>query len=127
MAENGIGAIVLEGGTSMFYFTGVRWGLSERPFVAVIPAKGELAWVVPGVRGSARARADQDLGNDVRDVAGGRESLSPRRQILRDRGVATGASAIEERVRFFIVRRRAQGGAGARRSSAPIRSPPAAA
>ena len=59
MAENSIDAICLEGGSSMFYFTGVRWGLSERPFVAVIPAKGELAWVCPDVRGSARARADQ--------------------------------------------------------------------
>jgi len=48
MSENRIAAIVLEGGSSMFYFTGVRWGLSERPFVAVIPAKGELAWVAPG-------------------------------------------------------------------------------
>src|SRR4051812_39648591 len=26
MKDNGIDAIVLEGGTSMFYFTGVRWG-----------------------------------------------------------------------------------------------------
>src|SRR5262245_12996133 len=42
MAENRLDAIVLEGGSSMFYFTGVRWGLSERPFAAVIPAKGEL-------------------------------------------------------------------------------------
>ena len=34
MEENKISAIFLEGGSSMFYFTGVRWGLSERPFVA---------------------------------------------------------------------------------------------
>ena len=31
MVENNIGAICLEGGSSLFYFTGVRWGLSERP------------------------------------------------------------------------------------------------
>ena len=48
MAANKIGALFLEGGSSMFYFTSMRWGLSERPFVVVIPAKGELAWVVPG-------------------------------------------------------------------------------
>src|SRR3954470_20933517 len=47
MAENGIDAIFLEGGTSMFYFTGVRWGNSERTFGVVIPAKGELAWITP--------------------------------------------------------------------------------
>src|SRR5207244_2863882 len=55
MTENQIGAVVLEGGSSMFYFTGVRWGLSERPFVTVIPAKGDLAWVSPGFA-EARAR-----------------------------------------------------------------------
>ena len=55
MAENGIGAILLEGGSSLFYFTGVRWGLSERPFVAVIPAKGELAWVARRSRKPAPA------------------------------------------------------------------------
>jgi Xaa-Pro dipeptidase len=43
MVENHINAIYLEGGTSLFYFTGVRWGLSERPFVAVIPVRGEIA------------------------------------------------------------------------------------
>jgi Xaa-Pro dipeptidase len=48
MVDNKIDAIFLEGGTSMFYFTGVRWGNSERTFGVVIPAKGELAWVTPG-------------------------------------------------------------------------------
>src|SRR4051812_263289 len=48
MIENGIDAMFLEGGTSMFYFTGVRWGNSERTFGVVIPARGELAWVTPG-------------------------------------------------------------------------------
>src|SRR5687768_13693665 len=32
MTEQGLGAIVLEPGTSMSYFVDVRWGLSERPF-----------------------------------------------------------------------------------------------
>jgi hypothetical protein len=30
MTENGIAAMFLEGGSSMFYYTGVRWGNSER-------------------------------------------------------------------------------------------------
>ena len=32
MAQHKISALVLEGGSSMCYFTGIRWGLSERPF-----------------------------------------------------------------------------------------------
>ena len=76
MADNRLDAIVLEGGSSMFYFTGVRWGLSERPFVAVIPAKGELAWVCPGFEESARARAGQVVGDRRAHVARGRQSAS---------------------------------------------------
>ena len=103
MAENSIGAIVLEGGSSLFYFTGVRWGLSERPFVAVIPAKGELAWVVPDIRGSAGARADRVRWQGRSDVAGGRQSISPRRADLsRIAASRPAASGVEERLRFFV-------------------------
>jgi creatinase/prolidase-like protein len=65
MTENGMGAIVLEPGTSMTYFVDVRWGLSERPFLVVIPAKGELAYVSPGFE-EARAREITKFTNDVR-------------------------------------------------------------
>src|SRR5213083_2474517 len=47
MAENKIDAIYIEPGTSMFYFTGMRWGTSERMFALVIPACGEIAWICP--------------------------------------------------------------------------------
>jgi Xaa-Pro dipeptidase len=101
MAENRIDAIVLEGGSSMFYFTGVRWGLSERPFVTVIPAKGELAWVSPGFE-EQRARELIKFGEDVRTW---QEDESPYRlvaQILKDRGITTGRVGVEERLRFFV-------------------------
>ena len=100
MVDNKIGAIYLEGGSSMFYFTGVRWGLSERPFVCVIPAKGDLAWVCPAfeeerarelVKGNADVRVWQEDESPYRQVAG----------ILKDRG-ATGRVAIDERLRHFI-------------------------
>ena len=101
MAENGISATFLEGGTSMFYYTGVRWGNSERTFGVVIPAKGELAWVTPAFE-EQRARELIKFSNDVRTW---QEDESPYRviaQIIRDRGAATGKIGMEERVRFFI-------------------------
>ncbi|MDB4876598.1 MAG: peptidase [Gemmatimonadetes bacterium] len=101
MTQNGIGAIFLEGGTSMFYFTGVRWGNSERTFGVVIPAKGELAWVTPGFE-EQRARELIKFSNDVRVW---QEDESPYKVIagiLRDRGVGGGKIGMEERVRFFI-------------------------
>lgn len=101
MSENGIDAIFLEGGTSMFYFTGVRWGNSERTFGVVIPAKGDLAWVTPAFE-EQRARELIKFSNDVRVW---QEDESPYKviaNILRDRGVRSGKVGMEERVRFFI-------------------------
>ena len=40
MKANGIDALMLNGGTSMEYFTGIRWGLSERMLATVIPVHG---------------------------------------------------------------------------------------
>ena len=100
MTEHGIDALVLEGGSSMFYYTGVRWGNSERTFAVVIPARGELAWVTPGFE-EARAR---EMVTGSQDVRAWQEEESPYRLIagiLRDRG-ATGTIGIEERLRFFI-------------------------
>ena len=100
MIENGIDAMLLEGGTSMFYYTGVRWGNSERTFAVVIPARGELAWVTPGFE-EERAR---ELIKFSKDVRVWQEDESPYKVIagiLRDRG-ATGKVGIEERLRFFV-------------------------
>jgi Xaa-Pro dipeptidase len=100
MREHGMDAMVLEGGTSMFYYTGVRWGNSERTFAVVIPVKGELAWVTPGFE---EERARELIPHPV-DVRAWQEDESPYRliaNILRDRG-ATGTVGIEERLRFFI-------------------------
>jgi Xaa-Pro dipeptidase len=100
MAENRIDAMVLEGGTSMYYYTGVRWGNSERTFAVVIPARGELAWVAPGFE-EQRARELIKFSNDVRVW---QEDESPYKVIagiLRDRG-ATSKVGIEERLRFFV-------------------------
>jgi Xaa-Pro dipeptidase len=101
MAEHRIDAIVLEGGSSMFYYTGVRWGLSERPFAVVIPQRGEPAWITPKFE-EERARELIKFSTDVRAWE---EDESPYRliaSILRDRGAATGRVGIEERLRFFV-------------------------
>ena len=102
MVEQKLGAILLEPGTSMDYFTGMQWSLSERPFVAVLPARGELAFICPGFE-EARARERLQFSNDVRVW---QEDESPYRLIagiLKDRGVTTGQVGVEERLRFFIM------------------------
>ena len=101
MGEQKIDAIYLEPGSSMFYFTGMRWGTSERMFALVIPQRGELAWVCPKFE-EERARELIKFGNDIRTWE---EDESPYRrvvEIFRDRGIRAGRIGIEERVRFFL-------------------------
>jgi len=102
MAENGIGAIVLESGTSMTYFANVRWGLSERPFLLVIPQKGELAYVCPGFE-EERAREITTFTKDIRVWEEDEDWGATVHGILKDRGISTGKIGVEERVRFFIA------------------------
>jgi Xaa-Pro dipeptidase len=102
MAEQGIGAIVLETGTSMTYFANVRWGLSERPFLLVIPQKGELAYVCPGFE-EARAREITTFTKDIRVWQEEDDWGATVATILKDRGVSTAKIGVEERVRFFIA------------------------
>src|SRR5260221_14345086 len=47
MGEQQIDAIILAGGTSLNYFTGIRWGNSERLFAVVIPKIGNPYIVTP--------------------------------------------------------------------------------
>lgn len=101
MTDNGIAAMFLEGGSSLFYYTGVRWGNSERTFGVVIPAKGELAWVTPGFE-EQRARELIRFSNDVRVWQEDESPYEVIAGILRDRGAANGKVGFEERVRFFI-------------------------
>jgi Xaa-Pro dipeptidase len=102
MTEQGIGALVMEPGTTMNYFVNVRWGLSERPFLLVIPARGELAYVSPGFE-EARAREITKFTDDVRVWQEDEDWGAVVASILKDRGVATGKVALEERLRFFIA------------------------
>ncbi len=101
MIENKIDAIFLESGSSLFYFTGVRWGNSERMFAAVIPARGEIAWITPKFE-EARARELIRFGKDIRAWE---EDESPSKVvagIFKDRGIRAGRIGMEERVRFFL-------------------------
>jgi Xaa-Pro dipeptidase len=102
MRQNGLSSVYLESGSSLFYYTGVRWGRSERMFAMVIPKEGEPSWVCPAFE-EERARELIHFGTDIRTWE---EHESPYRlvaQILTDRGARTGKMGIEETTRFFFV------------------------
>ena len=107
MSENALDAIVLMEGTSMKYFTGIRWWGGERMFAMVLPAKGEAFYVCPAFEGG-RAReqlADAPVGEHA-DVRTWQEDENPYERLaqgLKERGLATGKLGIEESVRFVFA------------------------
>ena len=102
MVEQNIKALVLDAGTSLEYFTGIRWWPSERTMVAVIPASGDVKYVCPGFEES-RFRELIKIG---KAVYAWQEDESPYKLIatvFKDAGIKTGNIGMEERLRFFIL------------------------
>jgi len=104
MRANGVDALMLTGGTSMVYFTGIQWGISERLLAAFIPVTGKPFLVTPKFE-EERAMEQVALGpmTDGADVYAWEEDEDPYALIaggLRARGLATATIAVEETVRF---------------------------
>jgi len=101
MGENKIDAILLDSGTSMVYFTGMGWGASERPMVAIVPAQGDVKYVCPAFE-AERLRELITIGTEVRVWEEHESPYKVMAGILKDFGIRTGTVGVEERVRFFI-------------------------
>lgn len=117
MKANGVGAVLIEPGASLVYFTGVRWGRSERLTAAILPVEGEPCIITPffeepSVRQTlavpAEVRVWQEDQDPLRTVAG----------FLRDRRLAARPVGIEETARFFAFDGLARALPGARLVSA---------
>lgn len=100
MRAANIGAVLIEPGSSLIYFTGVVWHRSERLTAAVLPVEGEPCIVTPffeepSVRQTlavpAEVRVWQEDQDPLKVVAG----------FLRDRKLAGRTIGIEESARFF--------------------------
>jgi Xaa-Pro dipeptidase len=106
MRENNLAAILLAQGTSLRYFTGVRWEGGERLFAMVLPAKGTPFYVAPAFE-EDRAReqiALAPVGKDP-DLRVWQEDESPYARVaqgLGDRGLSSGTIGIEETAKFVF-------------------------
>src|SRR5437016_6184054 len=92
MAENKLDAVMMAGGTSLVYFSNIRWWLSERFFAMVLPLKGEPFYVCPAFE-EERAREQISSGplGDNADVRTWQEDDDPYARVvqgLKDRGIA---------------------------------------
>ncbi len=107
MIENALDAIVLMEGTSLRYFTGVRWWGGERMFALIMPAKGDAFYVCPAFEeGRAREQLANAPDGQNPNLRTWQEDESPYLRVaqgLKERGIATGKIGIEETIRFVFA------------------------
>jgi Xaa-Pro aminopeptidase len=107
MSENALDGILLMEGTSLKYFTGIRWWGGERTFALVLPQKGSPFYVCPAFEeGRAREQIAHAPEGESPDVRIWQEDQSPYHLIaqgLKDRGIASGKLGLEETVRFVFA------------------------
>ena len=101
MQANDIGAIIVESGPSLDYFTGVQWSRSERLTGAVLPASGDPIIVTPFFE---KPSVEESLGipAEIRTWNEHDEPLKLVADFLRERGLADKRIGMEETNRFFI-------------------------
>ncbi len=111
MHQNKIDALVITTGTSLTYFTGLRWGQSERFFCWALPAKGAPFLVCPVFEeGRVRERMDATPATlpsaSTTRVYTWNEDEDPYKLLaraLKESGIAAGQIGIEERTQFVFA------------------------
>ena len=104
MRANGIGAILVESGPSLDYYTGVQWWRSERLTAVVIPAEGDPIIVTPFFERPSIAEMLK-VPAEIRTWNEDEEPLKLVADFLRERQVAGSPIAFEETDRYWIMDR----------------------
>jgi Xaa-Pro dipeptidase len=104
MQQHGIGAVIVESGPSLDYFTGVQWWRSERLTGAVIPASGQPIIVTPFFERPSVAES-LSIPAEIRTWNEDEEPLKLVADFLRERRVASAPVGFEETDRFFTLDR----------------------
>jgi Xaa-Pro dipeptidase len=102
MQQQKIAALLIEPGSSLEYFTGIRWHRSERTTAAVIPASGNLLVITPAFE-EPSVRETLQVPGEVRAWDEHESPFERIVQALKDRGVTSGVLAAESTMRFFII------------------------
>jgi len=99
MGEHGMDAVFMGGGSSLEYFTGMRWWVSERTTGMLLPRSGDPVYITPQFE---RERTLQQIRFGHKDVRTWQEHESPYDLIagvLAEWRMATGTLGIEEQLR----------------------------
>jgi Xaa-Pro dipeptidase len=131
MQQQKVAALLVEAGSTLDYFTGVNWWLSERVTAAVIPANGKIVIVTPFFE---RPSIEEMLQVPA-EVRSWQEDESPYAliaAILNDGRLPAGALAADTNTRFFVfdtvsqaltTQRRVVSGTGLVRACRMFKSP----
>jgi Xaa-Pro aminopeptidase len=107
MQQSGIGAVVVESGSSLDYLTGVEWHRSERLTAAVIPVQGDPIVVTPFFERPSVAET-LAIPAEIRTWNEDEDPLKLVADFLKERGIASDPVGFEETDRYFIVDRLGQ-------------------
>jgi Xaa-Pro dipeptidase len=100
MGKHGIDAIFVDAGTTLDYFTGLRWWNSERTMGMLLPRSGDPVYIVPAFERS-RTQAQIRIGSDVRTWQENESPYAVIADVMRERHAGTGVLGIDDRVPFY--------------------------
>jgi Xaa-Pro dipeptidase len=92
-------ALFFAPGTSLYYFTGIRWGVSERLLGLIVPRTGAPVLVVPAFE-EGRLRENLRFPIEVRVWQEDKSPTKIAAGALAERGVRTGRLGVEETAAF---------------------------
>jgi Xaa-Pro dipeptidase len=104
MRARGIGAVLVESGPSLDYYTGIRWWRSERLTAVVISAEGDPIVVTPFFEQPSISEM-LEVPAEIRTWNEDEEPLKLVADFLRERKVASSPVALEETDRYWIMDR----------------------
>jgi Xaa-Pro dipeptidase len=102
LKENSIQALVLDAGTNLEYFTGLKWYPSERSMLCMIPQKGDIHYICPAFEEDRFLELDK-ISDQVATWEEHENPFSLCIALLKKWGFSKGKLAVEENARFFIA------------------------
>ena len=102
MRKMNIDMLLIEAGSALIYFTGVRWRRSERFTGVLIPANGDITFITPFFE-EPSVRESMAFGENVLTWHEHENPFDLVSNILNNLGLKKGRIAVEETVRHFIV------------------------
>jgi Xaa-Pro dipeptidase len=102
MQQRKVAALLVEAGSSLEYFTGIRWGRSERTMAALIPVRGETIIVTPFFE-EPSIRETLQITADVRPWNEDENPFALIADGIHDAPALDGPLAVEPTTRYFII------------------------